>query len=221
MIKAIIFDLGGVLLDIDMHQCFENIKALGIDMDVLSKPTDSEGEAVGSSICEGITASGMMHLYQEGKVSTEDFIGTMVKLSRPGTTCQQANDAWNSCLLTIPQYKLDFIKELRSEGYPTYLLSNTNEAHWNHIVKNNFPEPTSEYFDHCFLSQEVGLAKPDPRIYEAVLAQIPYPAHECLFLDDSKANCLAAEALGINCINVPTRTDYRDEVRQVLKTHQS
>lgn len=216
MIKAVIFDLGGVLIDLDMHQCFENIKALGIDMDVLSKPVGFEGETAGSSICEGFTASGMMHLYQEGKVSTEEFIGTMVRLSRLGTTWQQALDAWNSCLLTIPQYKLDFIKDLRAEGYTTYLLSNTNEAHWEFIVKESFPSPTSEYFDHCFLSQEVGAAKPRPEIYESVLAHIPFAASECLFLDDSKANCEAAEALGINCINIAVRTDYREEVMNYL-----
>lgn len=213
--KAIIFDLGGVLIDLDMHQCFENIRALGVDLDAISKAADNSEQ--GATICEGITASGMMHLYQVGKVSTDDFIGLMARLSADSPTRQQLLDAWNSCLLTIPNYKLDFIKELRRQGYATYLLSNTNDAHWKYIGENSFPEPVSHYFDHCFLSQMMGMAKPNADIYESVLQQIGIPAEECLFLDDSKINCDAAEKLGINCVNVPVRTDFCEEVRQYLK----
>lgn len=212
--KAIIFDLGGVLIDLDMHKCFENIRALGVDLDALSKSSDSSEQ--GATICEGITASGMMHLYQIGKVSTEEFIGLMLRLNGEGNTFQQLLDAWNSCLLTIPDYKLDFIKELRQQGYAIYLLSNTNDAHWKYIEENSFPVPVSHYFDRCFLSQEMGMAKPNADIFESVLQQIGIPAKECLFLDDSKANCDAAEKLGIHCINVPVRTDFRDMVRAYL-----
>ena len=215
--KAIIFDLGGVLIDLDMHQCFENIKALGVDLDAISKATDNSEQ--GATICEGITASGMMHLYQVGKVSTDDFIGLMARLSADGTTRQQLLDAWNSCLLTIPSYKLDFIKELRQQGYATFLLSNTNDAHWKYIEENSFPEPVSCYFDHSFLSQEMGLAKPDAAIYESVLRQTGLPAEECLVLDDSKANCEAAGSLGINYINVPVRSDFREDVKTRLLLH--
>lgn len=157
-----------------------------------------------------------MHLYQVGKVSTKDFIGLMLRLSREGTSYQQLLDAWNSCLLTIPDFKLEFIKDLRRQGYATYLLSNTNDAHWKYIKRNSFPEPLSHYFDQCFLSQEMGMAKPDAAIYESVLRQTGIPAEECLFLDDSKANCEAAERLGINCINVPVRSDYREAVKARL-----
>lgn len=213
--KAIIFDLGGVLIDLDMPQCFENIRSLGVDIDAISRAAD--GSEQGATICEGITASGMMHLYQVGKVSTDDFIGHMLRLSSKGTTFQQLLDAWNSCLQTIPDYKLDFIRELRQRGYATYLLSNTNDAHWKYIETYSFPQPVSHYFDHCFLSQEMGKAKPDSDIYESVLQQIGIPAKECLFLDDSKANCDAAERLGINCINIPVRSDFRNGVLKYLK----
>lgn len=214
MIKVLIFDLGGVLIDLDMHQCFENIKALGIDLDAMSKPSVNEG--VGSTICEGITASGAMHMYQVGKISTADFMNTALQLSNPGTTYQQVVDAWNSCLLDIPEYKLDFIKELRAKGYKTYMLSNTNDAHWRFIEDCKFQKPVSEYFEHCFLSQELQLAKPDPEIYRVVLREIGCKPEECLFLDDSEPNCASAETLGINCINIPVRTDYREDVRKYL-----
>ena len=216
MIKAIIFDLGGVLIDVDMNRCFHNIKALGVDVDSLTK-TSSESNAPVSTVCEGITISGALHEYQIGKIPTDKFITMIQQISTPGTTRQQVLDAWNSCLLTLPKYKLDFVKQLRNEGYATYLLSNTNDAHWKYILETSFPEPAENYFDKCFHSQEMGMAKPDPEIYAEVLRQIGTPADECLFIDDSSANCKAAETLGIHTYNAPVHTDYREEVKNILQ----
>ena len=213
MIKTIIFDLGGVLIDVDMNRCFHNIKALGVDVESLTK-TSSESNAPVSTVCEGITISGALHEYQIGKIPTDKFISMIQQISTPGTTRQQVLDAWNSCLLTLPKYKLDFVKQLRNEGYATYLLSNTNDAHWKYTLKTSFPEPAENYFDKLFLSQEMGMAKPDIEIYAEVLRQIGTPADKCLFIDDSSANCKAAETLGIHTYNAPVHTDWREEVRK-------
>lgn len=213
MIKTIIFDLGGVLIDVDMHHCLHNIKALGVDIDALTK---SSATAPASTVCEGFSISGALHEYQIGKIPTEQFLAMIQKMSDPGTTRQQVLDAWNSCLQTLPKYKLDFVKQLRNEGYATYLLSNTNDAHWKYILETSFPEPAENYFDKCFLSQEMGMAKPDTEIYAEVLRQIGTPAEECLFIDDSSANCKAAETLGIQTYNAPVHTDYREEVKTIL-----
>ena len=216
MIKTIIFDLGGVLIDVDMNRCLNNIKALGVDVDSLTQ-TSSESNAPISTVCEGVTISGVLHDYQIGKIPTNKFITMIQQMSNPGTTRQQVLDAWNSCLLTLPKYKLDFVKQLRGEGYVTYLLSNTNDAHWQYILETSFPEPAENYFDKTFLSQEMEMAKPDTEIYAEVLRQIGTPANECLFIDDSSANCKAAETLGIHTYNAPVHTDYREEVLNLVK----
>lgn len=216
MIKTIIFDLGGVLIDVDMNRCLNNIKALGVDVDSLTR-TYSESNAPISTVCEGVTISGVLHDYQIGKIPTDKFITMIQQMSNPGTTHKQVLDAWNSCLLTLPKYKLDFVKQLRSMGYPTYLLSNTNDAHWQYILETSFPEPAENYFDKTFLSQEMGMAKPDTEIYAEVLRQIGTPANECLFIDDSSANCKAAETLGIHTYNATVHTDYREEVLNLVK----
>ena len=73
MIKTIIFDLGGVLIDVDMNRCLNNIKALGVDVDSLTQ-TSSGSNASVSTVCEGVTISGALHEYQIGKIPTDKFI---------------------------------------------------------------------------------------------------------------------------------------------------
>lgn len=198
MIRNIIFDLGGVLLNLNMPQCFQNFAMLGADKQYFMGGGTQKGEKKGATICEGITASGDMDLYQVGKISTEDFLAKIQSICRQGTTRDDVLDAWNSCLLDIPAYKLDLLKSLRAKGYKVFMLSNTNDAHWTRIERENFPEPVDEYFDDVFLSHELGMAKPNADIYETVLERIGAPADECLFIDDAQVNCDAAALLGIN-----------------------
>lgn len=196
MIQNIIFDLGGVLLNLDMPLCFKKFEALGANMAKLMHK--EEGERKGDTICDGVVANGLMMLYQVGGISTNDFVDKLVEVSKPGTKVEDVIDAWNSCLLDIPQYKLDLLEKLRTQGYHIYMLSNTNDLHWKHIEKTNFPKPATEYFDGIYLSHELKMAKPDSCIYEEVLKRIGVPAEECLFIDDAQINCDAAKELGIN-----------------------
>lgn len=198
MIRNIIFDLGGVLLNLNMPQCFQNFAMLGADKQYFMGGGTQKGEKKGATICEGITASGDMDLYQVGKISTEDFLLKIQSICRQGTTRDDVLDAWNSCLLDIPTYKLDLLKSLRAKGYRVFMLSNTNDAHWTRIERVNFPEAVDVYFDDIFLSHELGMAKPNADIYETVLERIGAPADECLFIDDAQVNCDAAAQLGIN-----------------------
>lgn len=205
MIKNVIFDLGGVLLNLDLQRCFDEFKALGMDVDKVLKSSVST-YGTGATMCDGMAAIGVMDLYQVGKISTPDFFCEIQKQCAPETTVEQVMSAWNSWLLDIPRYKLDLIKDLKRRGYNVYMLSNTNDAHWKKIEKDNFLEPVSNYFDDIFLSQELGLAKPDERIYLEVLKRISkgqgqnVKPEECLFVDDSQINCDVANALGIKAI---------------------
>lgn len=205
MIKNVIFDLGGVLLNLDLQRCFDEFKALGMDVDKVLKSSVST-YGTGATMCDGMAAVGVMDLYQVGKISTPDFFCEIQKQCAPETTVEQVMSAWNSWILDIPQYKLDLIKDLKRRGYNVYMLSNTNDAHWKKIEKDNFPEPVSNYFDDIFLSQELGLAKPNEEIYHEVLRRISeeqgqeVKPEECLFFDDSCANCDMANSLGIKAI---------------------
>jgi len=208
-IRNIIFDLGGVLLDIDLHHCMRQMQALGIDLDALKKQnlaSASSENSCNAVMGEGLVATGATHLYQIGGISTEEFLGGIRHLCRPGTTPQQVLEAWNTCCIAIPQYRLDKIKELKARGYRIYMLSNTNEAHWLKIVEKCFggQAVVDELFDHTFLSQEMHMAKPNDDIYLKVLEDIGTSANECLFLDDSSQNVEAAAALGFHTIHADT-----------------
>lgn len=219
MIKHVIFDLGGVLIDLDMPRCLEEFRALGADPEVLlqrPEPADAGSGKAKATLCDGLVANGAMDLYQTGDVSTDDFVAGIQRFCRPGTTEEQVLEAWNACLLTIPAYKLEFIKALRAEGYCTHLLSNTNDAHWQLIAKEHFGGRTDEYFDSLFLSQEMHMSKPNADIFLAVLEQLGARPEECLFIDDAQANVDAAQALGYNVYKAPVKYDFRNEIQNIL-----
>ena len=206
-IKNIIFDLGGVLLDIDLNYCMRQMQALGIDLDAFNKkgmqtPIGTKAAVLG----EGLVANGVMHLYQTGDITTEAFLESVRKYCKEGTTRGQVLEAWNSCCIAIPSYRLDKLRELKQKGYTICMLSNTNEAHWQEIVEKCFGGQVvvDELFDHVFLSQEMHMAKPNDEIYLEVLRQINAKAEECFFLDDSSANLEAAAALGFHTLHVET-----------------
>ena len=218
MIKHIIFDLGGVLIDLDMPRCLESFRALGADPSVLLQPSaesNQQGRAK-ATLCDGLVANGAMDLYQTGDISTEQFVAGIQHYCMPGTTAEQVLDAWNECLLTIPTYKLEFIHELKSQGYHIHLLSNTNDAHWQHIADTHFGGKPEDYFDTLFLSQEMHMSKPNDNIFLAVLDRLGAKADECLFIDDAQTNVDAAQTLGYQVYKAPVKYDYRTEINEIL-----
>ena len=218
MIKHIIFDLGGVLIDLDMPRCLESFRALGADPSVLLQPSaesNQQGRAK-ATLCDGLVANGAMDLYQTGDISTEQFVAGIQHYCMPGTTAEQVLDAWNECLLTIPTYKLEFIHELKSQGYHIHLLSNTNDAHWQHIADTHFGGKPEDYFDTLFLSQEMHMSKPNDNIFLAVLDRLGAKADECLFIDDAQANVDAAQTLGYQVYKAPVKYDFRTEINEIL-----
>lgn len=197
MIKNIIFDLGGVLLDISMENAMRVLGELGFDMKAVMEKQKAMGGDGGSTMCEGVSAVGFLDDYSKGLIPTEQFMKMLQSLCRPGTSIEDAERAWNACLFTIPQHKMDIIRRLHKE-YNIYMLSNTNDAHWQYIVNNSFPDDVDPYddFDKIFLSQEMHMAKPNTDIFEQVLKEIGAPAEECLFIDDTRKNTEVAAKLG-------------------------
>ncbi len=217
MITTVIFDLGGVLLDIDMQLCLKEFESLGLDPKawLTSKSTEKR---TGGTLAEGLAASETMDLYQTGQISTEEFLGEALKGCNPGTTWEQICRAWNAWLIGIPVEKLEILKRLRKDGYKVYMLSNTNEEHWRYMEERMFPEPVSTYFDGIYMSQVLGMAKPDLKVFETVLQDIGEKGDNCLYIDDTVVNCEAAAWLGIHTCKVEPNTMWGEEtIRKHLK----
>lgn len=195
-IKNLIIDFGGVLIDLDRQRCIENFKRLGLpDVEV---------------VLDIYHQQDFFQKYEKGLITSAEFRDVIrEKIGKPVTDAQ-IDDAWNSFLVSIPAAKLDLLLNLRKD-YVVYLLSNTNEIHWQWSCQHAFPYKTfrvENYFEHIYLSYEMNMAKPDAEIFQKVLDDTGIIPAETLFIDDSAANCRAAEALGITTYTPQAGEDW-------------
>ena len=185
--KNIIFDLGNVLVKLNPEGCIGAFKAIGMGELVDSNPQS-----------EGMKLMGKLGV---GMITTEAFCDAARELTGTDVTNEDIIDAANKMLVEIPDYKKERLLQLKKAGYRLFLLSNTIDVHWGYCVEHLFPyqnHGVEDYFEHCFLSQRMHLAKPDAHIYEEVIRQANINPDETLFIDDLKENCEAAEKLGIH-----------------------
>ena len=185
--KNIIFDLGNVLVKLNPEGCIGAFKAIGMGELVDSNPQS-----------EGMKLMGKLGV---GMITTEAFCDAARELTGTDVTNEDIIDAANKMLVEIPDYKKERLLQLKKAGYRLFLLSNTIDVHWGYCVEHLFPYQNygvEDYFEHCFLSQRMHLAKPNARIYEEVIRQANIHPDETLFIDDLKENCEAAEKLGIH-----------------------
>lgn len=197
MADNIIFDLGGVLLDLNMGGIAEACQRLGINPELFFVKTDAENS---STVCQGLSVSKVITDYQIGGMTSEAFLSLVQGFCREGTAREGIIRAWNACIGPLPRYRLDMIRELRRKGFHTHLLSNTNELHWEEIKRRFLQEEgytCADLFDHVLVSHEVRLAKPDPEIYRLAIRRIGSPAGQCFFIDDTLLNVEAARREGL------------------------
>ena len=197
MTTDIIFDLGGVLLDLNMQGIGKACQSLGINPELFFVKTDDK---ISSTVCQGISASKTITDYQIGEMTSEEFLELILSHCAKGITKDDIIEVWNACIGPIPKERLDMILELRRKGFHTHLLSNTNDLHWEEIKRRYLSEEgytCADLFDNVFVSHEMHLAKPDPEIYHSAVRQIGRPAAQCLFIDDTLINVEAAKHEGL------------------------
>ena len=184
-ITTLIFDLGGVIVDLDWNQCIRNFEKIGInDMEKLVSTTLQKGFVLD---------------YEMGLTSDDQFRTEIRKYAVSEVTDDQIDYAWTSLLVGIPAEKLDLLMELRKK-YKVLMLSNTNNLSFRFSLEmfTVGGRQVDDYFDKCYLSYMMRLAKPSPEIFLALLQDAGLKAEECLFLDDGIHNIQAAEKLGFN-----------------------
>ncbi|MBQ2857591.1 MAG: HAD family phosphatase [Bacteroidaceae bacterium] len=197
-IKNIVFDLGGVLINLDFERAFKAFKKAGF--------VDIESQL------QSFSREGIFDQFELGEISEDEFRSAIKERANVMLTDQEIDDMWNLILMDIPREKLELILNLRGK-YMVYLLSNTNKTHWDYTCQNAFNYHgfrVEDYFEETFLSFEMHLAKPDKAIFEKMLNDANLIAEETLFIDDSEANCRAAEELGIHAHHYHIGDDLKE-----------
>ena len=186
--NTIVFDLGGVIINLNVPRCVANFKKLMNEEYIRTVlGIDNEGEGV---VAVSAATKQLMHDYEYGNISTETFLKTLQEYCYPGTTIEQIKAAWLSMLDELPQERLDYIKELRARGYRTILLSNSNELHWQPIWEQY---NLGSYFDVVFASQMLHMAKPNREIFEHVVREAKVDSAHTIYVDDLEKNRKAGE----------------------------
>jgi len=187
-IKNIIFDYGNVIFSIDFLKAQQAWNKLGIN-----NATEFFGHKQQDEIFDK---------FDRGEVSAEEFRDYIrLKSGNPELADEQINAAWNSMLLGIEPGTHELLLNLKGR-YRTFLLSNINAIHYDHIMnylKNDFGFDGNDHlFEKTYYSHLTGQRKPESRIFELVLNENGLDPAETLFIDDSPQHLAGAGKLGIN-----------------------
>lgn len=202
--KNLIFDLGDVIIPIDLTAPIRNFA-------VLANLPEEEVRALWQQ-------HQFVNHYETGLIDDEAFRGHVRRVLNNDAWADEVIDtAWNTVLLDLPVERIERIKELNGK-YRLFLLSNTSPIHIkqvNQVLRSMNQPKLEELFERVFYSYEVRLAKPSPEIYQYVLNQAGLLAEETAFFDDNALNIRAAAELGIRAVHVqPPRTilDYLQDL---------
>lgn len=190
-IKHIIFDLGGVILNIDYQLTYKAFEALGVK--------DFTG------LYSQFKSTRLFDELETGHVSPEEFLQAMRQHVHADVTDQQIIDAWNAMLLDFPLQRLQLLQQLQLH-YNTYLLSNTNAIHlekFNSILQQSRGIPSLDaFFNKAYYSHLMGLRKPEKEAYQLILDNHGLNPAETVFIDDLLPNIEGAKAVGLQTIHL-------------------
>lgn len=209
MIQAIIFDLGGVLYDIDYQRTIKAFGRLG-----LSEPDRHFSQMRQSQVFD---------LYEVGKISSHNFIKEIESMIPNQVSYQEIEAAWNDILIGISQETIDFLNKIKPQ-IPTFLLSNTNALHIDSVnerlIRDFGVESLHPFFKKVYFSYEVGLRKPDKAVFQKVLNDQNLKPELTLFIDDSPQHIASANELGFQtCLFKPKVDNLKLIVDGALKAN--
>ena len=191
---AIIFDLGGVIINLDYQLTIEAFKKLGID-----------------NFEEMYTQAKQNNLFNDfetGKISSQHFINSLLPFLPSGTSANKVVHAWNAMILDFPKKRLELLDQLNSK-YRVFLLSNTNDIHLqavNRSLANTTDRKLDTYFEKVYLSHEVKLRKPHKEIFELVCTEQNLNPETTIFIDDTIGHVNGANSIGLKGIHLVDKT---------------
>ncbi|MDL2244196.1 HAD family phosphatase [Parabacteroides sp. OttesenSCG-928-J18] len=205
MIKYVVFDLGGVIVELDPQRPVDRFREMGVkDADKLINSYEHKG---------------IFLQFENGELDLEGFRKELSKLAGKELSTDDIYWGWMGFMLDVSQEKLDYMQALR-EKYHVCILSNTNPIimHWaNSGVFCPAGRPLSDYCDKIYASYEMKMTKPNPLIFEAMMADAQMNPAEILFIDDGIRNVEAASRLGIHTYLPKNGEDWRSKVDELLQ----
>jgi HAD superfamily hydrolase (TIGR01509 family) len=202
-INAIIFDLGGVILDIDYNRTVRAFQALEFE--------DFDQQY------SKMKQSGVFDRIERGEIDEAEFVSIMQQ-SIPHASQEEIIDAWNAIILDFPSGRLDYINEVRKK-LPIFLLSNTNEIHlkcFDQLLFESTNSRIKDHFNKAYLSHEMSCRKPEPEAWKIILEEQGLKARTTLFIDDSPQHIAAARNLGLPCIHLQSIDELERELAPFL-----
>jgi len=189
--KNIIFDLGGVILDVDYNLTRTAFEKLGVThFDEMYSQANADK---------------LFQKLETGEITDDVFYKEFNRCTGLQLSDEEIRKAWDAMLLYFRGKSLEFLERIRPR-YKTYLLSNTNYVHiaaFKETLHQQIGVKTlEEYFDEAFYSCEIGLRKPDAACYEWVLRNLKIEPDETLFIDDSLHNIQGAKKAGLQTIHL-------------------
>lgn len=194
-IDALLFDLGGVLIDVDYHKTIDAFAQLGVQ-----DPSDLYNQ---------FGQNQLFDQYEKGEVSSKFFVEQLKLLTKIDTSASDIVIAWNAMIGDFPTEKIDFIAQL-SQHNPCFLLSNTNEIHLKKAIENlqkTAFNNLDDLFIKCYYSHIIGKRKPEVETFKWVVDQMGKQANKVLFIDDSPQHIEGAKLAGLEVIYYKEASD--------------
>ncbi len=200
-VKAIIFDLGGVLIDLDFSNFYNKI--------IIQSPLNKPQTPI---MLEFFRQSDMYH---QGNMTDDEFYQLACDLLQVCMLNQSDFfDAFNSIISGFNSNVAEIINKIReSNQYKLIALSNVNSSHWDYILnkKWNF----IDWFDELILSHETHLIKPNPKIFEYAIKKAGCKPRQIVYIDDGLNNIRSAKELGIICIKYTNSEELLEELKKL------
>ncbi len=197
-IDTIIFDLGGVILDISPKETERRFEELGI--------------TVTHEMFHITPEKNPFTLLEQGAISYEEFYNGVRESFNTTLSDNEIRYAWDGMLLNWTPERIELILELKKE-YKILLLSNTNGVHYDTYTKSfqeQFKFPFEDLFHECYVSHEMGCRKPNLDIYEQLIEKSGITPERAIFIDDTFLNIEGCEAAGIQGYHLTNGEDICD-----------
>ncbi|WP_208951807.1 glucose-1-phosphatase [Rahnella sp. ChDrAdgB13] len=179
-----IFDMGNVIIDIDFK------RVLGVWSHLSGTPL--------ATLMERFSMGEVFQKHERGEISDEQFAADLCHEMGIALSFEQFSAGWQAIFVGLRPEVITVFKKLREEGHRVVVLSNTNRLHLD-FWPQHYPEIEANT-DAMYLSQNLGMRKPEPEIFQHVLEKEGFSARQAVFFDDVAENIEAARAAGIEAV---------------------